>query len=1141
MKMFTSPTATADELEHDHYLSPNDTYYDSDDDDGTELSSSLRSLANTSTGTINLGSIRVEGWLNHTTSSKTVSKKKKQTKQPKYFVLRGGTLSYYGRRHDVKAKGTFVLTRGCTVGPVIFGSFDDSLTGSGETGGGGASHVEQGDNTTGATTSIESKSSNKSKKKKTQYHCFQITWPIHDKPSKDEKYMAQAKAQVAAESENEAMQQQQLGQKASLEIVTTHTAANPRSPKSLLARASSASTRRELSPRSAKPYHPRRSESHGGQSVQSLPLDITLPLENELDYGKVNIKPSSNHDNYSHSQIQESASTSTLTTSNVKRDVLFTPANALVGMKPLSETQKSQSSTQAVTSMHHELGLHKHYTQQIEKHAKDQQKSVEESIKVKLLLTKNENRQKLKKKMFQGTKVAAVSTAAITAGVLTAGIGLAAGLVFVGITAAAGGSGAVVGSKVLDKAKGKYYQKESRRVFRLIVGANTHEEAMRWKMAIEHAILELVLESKEEEEDDLDVESIFVEQEKAKWIVGGDGLVVDAAKANLSGGKATVMPTPKRCGASPANIRDQTQIVTSPVNKNAAYLEPVTRWVPIQGGGIALWGILGALGGGGNLRICREERSKHPSWFATENATSAFPKIPRFRSEVGFAGQPFSPFKSSIVLKANSLDAFMSLMCSGRIHGSADAVNISGVASASTLVPNSGQIASFRIIETMDDHMDVIHLVFRPLYLFPSWTAPRDFVLYRFWKFDDDGTYQVCVDSVQHRDCPPLAGYVRGEMHSVYTIAPLKQKKRRSAKASAAGSGPTSRPNLSNDECLLSQVVQLDPRGWVPTTSSLPLFRSQGYGDAFAIMALHQMLDVREALDLARFVAVPMDDAHNSGRQGKRVKNPRQNRLVRKAKLGQRQTSGGGRGSGGESIFVPSLEVSESVDISDEEEPDVENYDFKYSSTELSLRGSCVDNSSSHNIRIGTIAESIQTNSIPSTYAELSSQTIYTHPSPMIKSWWAEPDANSFRVRGKTYISDKCKINAGPSLFQLIAADIVETDVPIMTGMCRHPKERVQLALEREKQAKSIGLLSTDMPPFVFAVNIALPGPPNYHMVFYYAVDNISMIDGSDGTPSSKLCQKFFFGNDDAFRDNTFKLIPQIIEGNFMVRKAVGR
>jgi len=67
-----------------------------------------------------------------------------------------------------------------------------------------------------------------------------------------------------------------------------------------------------------------------------------------------------------------------------------------------------------------------------------------------------------------------------------------------------------------------------------------------------------------------------------------------------------------------------------------------------------------------------------------------------------------------------------------------------------------------------------------------------------------------------------------------------------------------------------------------------------------------------------------------------------------------------------------------------------------------------------------------------------------------------------------------------------------------------------------------------------------LPNEPFYHMVFYYAVDDISEIDGSSGTPTSKLSKEFFFGDSDEFREKTFKLIPQIVQGNFMVRRAVG-
>lgn len=69
-------------------------------------------------------------------------------------------------------------------------------------------------------------------------------------------------------------------------------------------------------------------------------------------------------------------------------------------------------------------------------------------------------------------------------------------------------------------------------------------------------------------------------------------------------------------------------------------------------------------------------------------------------------------------------------------------------------------------------------------------------------------------------------------------------------------------------------------------------------------------------------------------------------------------------------------------------------------------------------------------------------------------------------------INSCCIQDAGSSIFRLIAADVIETDIPILNGMCLHPTERVQLALAREKKAKLTGEPS-DMPPFIFCVNIS--------------------------------------------------------------------
>mmetsp|Transcript_262 Transcript_262/g.355 ORF Transcript_262/g.355 Transcript_262/m.355 type:complete len:334 (-) Transcript_262:401-1402(-) len=166
-----------------------------------------------------------------------------------------------------------------------------------------------------------------------------------------------------------------------------------------------------------------------------------------------------------------------------------------------------------------------------------------------------------------------------------------------------------------------------------------------------------------------------------------------------------------------------------------------------------------------------------------------------------------------------------------------------------------------------------------------------------------------------------------------------------------------------------------------------------------------------------------------------------------------------------------------------------------------------------------------------------------TDPPPLGEQYWCEPDASTFRVRGDEYVQNKKKVPSGQSLFRLFAVDLVKVKQPIMTGMCNHPNERIQKCIQAKKEGKP----GTDMPPFIFVVNITIPGKPAFHVVMYYAVDDISLItppsecdDESPNPAFTKLAYKFFFGSSDTFRDKTFKLIPRIVKGNFIVKKAVG-
>ncbi len=155
-------------------------------------------------------------------------------------------------------------------------------------------------------------------------------------------------------------------------------------------------------------------------------------------------------------------------------------------------------------------------------------------------------------------------------------------------------------------------------------------------------------------------------------------------------------------------------------------------------------------------------------------------------------------------------------------------------------------------------------------------------------------------------------------------------------------------------------------------------------------------------------------------------------------------------------------------------------------------------------------------------------------PPPLRLDAWSEPAAETFQVRGPNYLTDKAKEPSQEAAFHLLTVDMVQAEQPIYTGLCAHPQQRIQQALKRERET---GV--QELPSFIFAVNLCVPGDKTYHQVSYFGVDNFDDILHPT-TPFGRLMNKFIFGESDEFRNKTFKLIPRIVEGNFVVRKAVG-
>eukprot|EP00606_Chrysophyceae_sp_TOSAG23-5_P001080 GSChrysophyteH2.ASY1.ANO1.1457.1 assembled CDS len=146
-----------------------------------------------------------------------------------------------------------------------------------------------------------------------------------------------------------------------------------------------------------------------------------------------------------------------------------------------------------------------------------------------------------------------------------------------------------------------------------------------------------------------------------------------------------------------------------------------------------------------------------------------------------------------------------------------------------------------------------------------------------------------------------------------------------------------------------------------------------------------------------------------------------------------------------------------------------------------------------------------------------------TPPAQCPPEMWGEPDASSFKVRGPDYLKSSAKIVSPPSLFKLIALDLFDTG-ETMKNICAHPRNRVCQALKRGEKT------------FVFVMNIMIPGPPYLSFVAYWEADR-ELLEAD--TPFGRIARLFFFGNDNDFRNNRFKLIPKIVAGNFIVKQAV--
>ncbi|KAG6580319.1 Ribosome functionion factor 1 [Phytophthora cinnamomi] len=119
-----------------------------------------------------------------------------------------------------------------------------------------------------------------------------------------------------------------------------------------------------------------------------------------------------------------------------------------------------------------------------------------------------------------------------------------------------------------------------------------------------------------------------------------------------------------------------------------------------------------------------------------------------------------------------------------------------------------------------------------------------------------------------------------------------------------------------------------------------------------------------------------------------------------------------------------------------------------------------------------------------------------------IRTMWTEPDASDVQVRGRTYMDDQEKVPAGKAM------GLLHVDLWNVLAYCRDtfPESRV------------------------FIVNIELPNADNLSLVFYWLLPPQNP-GRTSAAAFHRLLDRFCDESDDEFRNNRFKLIPNLVDG----------
>lgn len=386
------------------------------------------------------------------------------------------------------------------------------------------------------------------------------------------------------------------------------------------------------------------------------------------------------------------------------------------------------------------------------------------------------------------------------------------------------------------------------------------------------------------------------------------------------------------------------------------------------------------------------------------------------------------------------------------------------------------------LLDSLSGHSDVVYGSYDPRCL-NRWQSKRDFIFSRQWYRGQDGTYTILQFPAIHKKRPTKSGYRRIKINpSSWEI--------RNLRAASAGS--------NGDRCLVTHMLEIDSGGWFKwkRDQCSKFEKSIPYALLSQVSGLRAYIGANPALTCAS--STTLVDTKTSDVSGCISE-------FEDAEMAE------------EFYDAIAADSSSSSSSDDEEEEDgdaqldnkrVKLKNVSWAIARLALKAKKATDSNSE---LDTNVDPVTLN--PNDFHG----SMHKGKGEADANCWSSPSGAGFKIRGKTYLKDSTKVAGGDPLLKLIAVDWFKLETS-RSKVALHPKCLVQ-----SEAGKKL--------PFILVVNLQVPAKPNYSLVLYYAADR--------PVNKNSLLGKFIDGND-AFRDARFKLIPSIVQGYWMVKRAVG-